>query len=332
MATLINQGESMNRYRTFFGVLLAVFLLAGCAGREALRAPVRDKQRAAAAVQPPAQAQPEAAAAAQEDHICLWKIAAPENTVYLLGSLHLLRPEDYPLDSRYGEAYRSAEKVVFETDLDALEAPEFLGSMLAQAMYSGGRTLKTELPAALYAELAEVFAGFNMSMDRLDMLRPWFLSMTLATLHMLRMGYDPTLGIDRYFYEQAKRDGKTLGALETPEYQVGLMASFSELDQEALLRESLLELEQLGSIITEIRAAWQSGDLEAIDLLNQSMKEFPVIHRKLIADRNRNWTDLIVQYLQGSEDCLVIVGAAHMPGDEGLISLLRARGYAVSRY
>ena len=148
----------MKRYRMFFGALLAVFLLAGGAGREAVRAPVRDTPPAPA--EAPAQARPEAAAAAQEDHICLWKIAAPENAVYLLGSLHLLAPEDYPLDKRYEDAYRSADTVVFETDLASLETSEFLSSMLAQAMYTGGRTLEEQRDFGRETSRPHAMAGF----------------------------------------------------------------------------------------------------------------------------------------------------------------------------
>lgn len=331
----------MGKYQGLFGVpavwlLSVLILLTGCAGQETVQEPIQEvaplesPAQAAPATPAPEQAAPPTAAA--RDTISLWKVTNAENTVYLMGSLHLLKPEDYPLDDRYQGAYDGADTVVFETDLAALETPEFMTSMLVQAVYTDGRMLKTELPDDLYAELAATLSGMNVAMDQLEMLRPWFLSLTLTTLHMLQMGYDPTLGIDQHFYERAKTDDKNLGALETPDYQVGLLASFGELDQEALLRETLQELTQLEGILEDIREAWRSGDLAALDLLNQSMRDFPALYKTLVTDRNRNWADRISSYLLEGEHCLVIVGAAHMPGDEGLLSLLRARGYEVSRY
>jgi uncharacterized protein YbaP (TraB family) len=317
--------ESMKNYRSLYAALLAVYLLAGCAGREAVRAPEREMPAPAEALAP-------AGAPAPENHVSLWKLAAPDHTIYLLGSLHLLTPEDYPLDERFEEAYERAGTVVFETDLDALESPAMLGSMLAKAMYGDGRTLEEALPADLYAALTERCTLLGLPMDQLQPFRPWFVSLMLSAQHILRMGYDPELGVDQHYYDRARRDGKILGGLETPGYHIELLASFSGLDQEALLRETLLELEDMDAIMEEVHAAWQYGDLEAIDLLNQSLREFPAIYEALIVERNRDWIDRIVQFGRDGGEVLVIVGAAHMPGDEGLIELLRARGYAVSQY
>lgn len=337
------QEASMNKRHRFAGVpaallLSVLILLAGCAGQETVQepgqaaVPFREpiQEEAPAPEQAPEQAAPPTTAA--RDAISLWTVSAGGNTVYLLGSLHLLTQEDYPLDERFDQAYERVETVVFETDLDAFESPEVLNLTRDRVMYDDGRTLDKTLPADLYAALAEHCGRIGLSVDQFKSFKPWFVSMTLTTLHIMLMGYNPALGVDQHFYDRAKTDGKTLGALEAPEYQIGLLTSFSDLDQEALLRETLLELEQLDAIMADIHAAWASGDLEAIDLLNQSMREFPTIYRTLFIDRNIAWVEKISSYLGHDEDVLVIVGAAHMAGIDGLIALLRIQGYEVGRY
>jgi uncharacterized protein YbaP (TraB family) len=337
------QEARMNKRHRFSGVpaallLSVLILLAGCAGQKTVQepgqaaAPAREpiQEKAPAETPAPEQATPPTAAA--RDTISLWKVSSGGNTVYLLGSLHLLTPEDYPLDERFEEAYERVDTVVFETDLDALESPDVLGLTRDRVMYDDGRTLDEVLPADLYAALAEHCGRIGLSVDQFKSFRPWFVSMTLTTLHIMLMGYNPYLGIDQHFYDQAKADGKDIGALEAPEYQIGLLTSFSELDQEALLRETLLELEQLDLNMAEIHAAWQTGDLEAMDLLNQSMREFPTIYKTLVTDRNTAWVERIAEYLEQDKDILVIVGAAHMAGSDGLIELLCTRELRVGRY
>lgn len=213
----------------------------------------------------------------------LWKIRAKNNIVYLLGSIHYLKPQNYPLDGAIEAAFGDAKKLVFEIDLESAE---------------GGQR------------------------ERL----------TVVGLKLQAMGFDPGQGIDRYFFRKAKKERKETHGFETLEYQLGLFDGLPERVQEALLLQSLGDAELTEAAVDAVVKAWASGDLKRLDaLLLQGMRDHPELYRALIVDRNLAWLPKIESYLAHHENYLVVVGAAHLAGRDGLIEMLKAKGYAVEQ-
>lgn len=270
--------------------------------------------------------------ASSGERTSLWKVSGGESTVYLLGSIHLLKAEDYPLDARIERTFDEAEVVVFEVDPDSLQAPSLQSYIMSNALFGEGETLSAALGDSLYAAASAQAESLGVDLGPMQMFRPWFVSITLALVEMQRMGFDPALGVEMHFDARAKEAGKTIRGLETGEYQLGLFVGLTADEQRNLLMHTLSQLSDIEKDLNAILAAWKAGDLgEVEETLNRSFKEFPGIYEKLVTQRNRNWVGRIDEFLRDGRTHIVIVGVGHMPGEEGLIALLEKKGLKVEQ-
>lgn len=264
----------------------------------------------------------------------LYRVDGPAGaTVYMLGSIHLLTEDAYPLAAPVEAAYADAERVFFEVNLDSLmaRAPEMVG----RALLRDGRTLRDALPADLYARVEQAAAGYaqtGVSMAMLDRLEPWMVSMTLSQLEWARAGLQAQNGIDMHFEGRAQKDGKPLGSLESVDFQLGLMDGFSPEMQVEMLRQTLDDLPGTAEMMGRMVEAWRAGDAAEMDaLMNGSMGGDPEMYDRMLTDRNAAWLPQIERLIGGGDDVLVVVGAAHLVGDRSVVAMLRRRGYRVEQ-
>jgi uncharacterized protein YbaP (TraB family) len=163
-------------------------------------------------------------------------------------------------------------------------------------------------------------------------MKPWMAALSVAGLELANAGYQPSAGLDMHFSRRARDDGKERRALETVEEQLGLFAGLSPEESTAFLRSTLDELETMVPLLDEVAASWRVGDVEPVEaLLGSEFAELPALRAKLVVDRNRAWLMHIEELLAGGRDTLVVVGALHLVGPEGLVALLRGRGYTVTQ-
>jgi uncharacterized protein YbaP (TraB family) len=262
----------------------------------------------------------------------LWKIRAKNNIVYLLGSIHYLKPQNYPLDGAIEAAFGDAKKLVFEIDLESAEGGQRERLMVVKGMYLDGTTLKDHVAPGTYALAEKQLKALGLDIQIFNRFEPWLTALTVVGLKLQAMGFDPGQGIDRYFFRKAKKERKETHGFETLEYQLGLFDGLPERVQEALLLQSLGDAELTEAAVDAVVKAWASGDLKTLDaLLLQGMRDHPELYRALIVDRNLAWLPKIESYLSQSENYLVVVGAAHLAGKDGLIEMLKAKGYAVEQ-
>ncbi|MSP37331.1 MAG: TraB/GumN family protein [Deltaproteobacteria bacterium] len=147
-----------------------------------------------------------------------------------------------------------------------------------------------------------------------------------------KLGYDPNLGVDRLLAERAKLAGKPVSGLESGEFQIELLDGLPADLQEMMLRQSFAEMEQFDKTVDTMVRAWRKGDVVAAEkLFLESMADYPALREKLLDQRNRNWLPQIENFLKLDEDVLVVVGAAHLVGKNGLIELLKGRGYKMEQ-
>lgn len=277
---------------------------------------------------PPAQAQQAPA------RNILYRVQGPAGaTVYMLGSIHLLTPDAYPLAQPVEAAYADAERVFFEVNLDSLQARGM--ELLPRALLGDGRTLRDEIPADLYTQVEQAvarYARMGVNMGVLDRLEPWMVAMMLSQLEWARVGLKAEHGVDMHFEGRAQRDGKPMGSLESVDFQMGLMDGFTAGQQVEFLRQTLEDLPRTGELMGGMVAAWRAGDADAIDaLMNSSFDQYPEISTRMLRDRNAAWVPQIEQLLRGTDDVLVVVGAAHLVGVESVVAMLRARGHTVDQ-
>ena len=262
----------------------------------------------------------------------LWKVTSRTNSVYLIGSIHFLKPGDYPLDPAYEKAYSASKRVQFEIDLNSVDERKIRQLTLDKGTYSGGQSLSRALSKQAYDQVKQKISKLGLGMEQVENLKPWFLGITIAVGELQRLGYDPNQGVDRYFAGKAARDGKETGGLETAEYQLNLFANMPDNVQEQLLLQTLGDLQETEAHFNEIREAWKKGDAKALEAyLLKSFTEYPAVQQSLIVERNRNWVPRIERLIGQKENVMVVVGAAHLVGRDGIIAVLKQKGYQVEQ-
>jgi len=274
---------------------------------------------------------PVTAYAGQEGRVFLWSIESEKNTVYLLGSVHALTKEAYPLDERMEKAYSGSACIMFEADMTGIALPETRMKMISAGTYSDGTTLKQHISKETYGILKHKVDAAGMSMEQFDTLKPWLCAVTLSGMELRRMGFDPALGIDSYFFTRARQDKKDLIFLESPDYQIDLIAGVLEDRPEDLLKQTIAELEVIETMSADMLSAWESGDAAKMEsIVSMSLKDYPRIHDTLFVQRNTDWTAQIEKLIGRDKNVLVIVGAGHLVGEKGVLNQLRKRGYTIS--
>lgn len=258
----------------------------------------------------------------------LWKVQGKSNAVYLLGSIHFLKSDFYPLPRPIEDAYKRSGVVMFEADFAEMAASQ--GKFLKAGMLPPNETLSQHVSAETYA-LVQSYLRENVgSATMLDQFRPWMASMTLLTIELMKLGYDPQQGVDRYFFNKAQGDKKRLDSFESVDFQLGLFQGLTKAEQDQMLSESVREAKDIKGEISEMVNAWKTGDAKALEkLIVQEMRDYPDVHKKLLLDRNGRWMAKLVEQLAGKEDVFVVVGAAHLVGAGGVVDLLQKKGYRV---
>jgi uncharacterized protein len=279
----------------------------------------------AAALPGPAQAR---------DRSLLWALEGEHNTVYLLGSIHVLRPADGGLTPAAESAYLDAERLLMEIDLDAPGLGDALS--LAQAMQSAallpeGQSLRGVLGAD-YERMAADARRHGVDLAPFDRFAPWFVATLLIQQSLQESGFDPRLGIDQQLAGRASEDRKPIDGLETPAEQFAIFARLTPAQQRAFLSATLAELDDAADDADALLDAWRRGDeAELARLLVEAQAQSPELYGPLTADRNRAWVDDLEALLDDREDYLVVVGALHLVGPQNVVELLRARGHRVER-
>jgi len=250
-------------------------------------------------------------------------------TVYLLGSVHLLTPEAGKLPPVVDSAFDHAKTIAFETSIDSVQmrAPE----MLTLARLAPGSSLRGVLSPAAATKTDSLLHLYGLSLDQVGMFKPWFVSILMTQLAVQKAGYQADYGVDMQLNARAKAANKPVIGLESVDFQLHLLDSFSPAAQERMLLEGKGPNESVAQL-NALKDAWVAGNAAALDsMLNRSTDTSPEMLKSMVVKRNQSWIPKIEEMLKGSSDALVVVGAAHLVGENGLVQLLRAKGYTVEQ-
>ncbi len=263
----------------------------------------------------------------------VWKLDADNGSFYLAGSCHVLRKSDYPLPEEFESAYDDADQVIFETDLDALVRPDIQFLLMSKGMYAGGETLEKKLSKKTYESLVKFCNDKAIPIALFQSFKPWLLTMTLMAMELEKNGISPRDGVDLYFSNKAKNDGKNTGGLEDIHKHIELVSSMEEDLDESVIESFLQELEELQVIMDGLIKSWRAGDESGIDkFISENMrKEYPELYKRLLADRNRDWIPHLEALMDSGKRTLVIVGVGHLVGEDSVINLLKSKGYKVRK-
>jgi uncharacterized protein YbaP (TraB family) len=261
-----------------------------------------------------------------------WSIKGQYNTVYLLGSVHVLKSDDHDLPAESLRAYAAAGSLVMELNLNDAAPEKVLAAGLSGEELPAGQTLASTLGPEAYAKLTAHLQPLGLDPQFFEQMQPWFVALTLEQLELARLGFDPDSGVEAQFTRRAQADHKPIIALETMDEQLGLFSHMSLDQQRRFLLYCLEDADDSAGEMNEIISAWHRGDTVKLErLLGEGMEKFPDLYRTLTTDRNRKWLPRIETMLHERQDYLIIVGALHLVGKDGVVALLERQGYKVQQ-
>ncbi len=265
----------------------------------------------------------------------VWVADGGENggRLFLCGTIHILREEDYPLAPGYEAAYMYSDKIVLELPPGTASGPELSRKMAQIGMYSADAALEANVSPEAWQKVKEWGKKRGLDPSSLNRYRPWFVSLIITATEYSVLGARPDLGVDTHFEKRAKEDGKPGEGLETAEFQIQLFASLSDQQQRELLDQTLAELSTVEVEYGKMIAAWKHGDLGKLqEMLFREAEKHPDLMNKFLIARNLMWIDRLEAMVKKGEKVMVLVGTGHLTGDSGLIELLRRRGCRVRHY
>jgi uncharacterized protein YbaP (TraB family) len=262
----------------------------------------------------------------------VWRASKQGRIVYLAGSVHLLSAQYYPLSPAFNAAFEASDLLVEEVEMGEMLAPESQLMMLTRGMLPSGQSLDKVVSPATYAAVTDRVTALGLPIGPLNLFKPWALALTLQALEWQKAGFNADLGLDKHFYEMARTAGKTTQGLETLEFQISRFNDMSMPLQERLLGETLKELETTETSVTKLADAWKAGDAEGVEtIVLKELKAEPEMYQRLLVERNRAWLPQVEALFKRPKPAFVVVGAAHLIGSDGLLAMLRSRGYTIEQ-
>lgn len=266
----------------------------------------------------------------------LYKLSSNGSTIYIMGSIHLAKPELYPLEEKITQAYNKSEFLVVEVDPSSQESIQAMQeTMISSGIYTRNKSLETELSKKTYNVLKGYANKTGISLEQIEKMKPWVVMLQVTITEMMRLGYMPELGIDKHFLDKAKSGNKTIIELETAQQQMALLSKDEKTFQDKLLLYTLESMSELEPMLDEMFKAWKQGDTKAFEKImtlplktDASLKD---VYADLITKRNHQMTEKIEGFIRSKKDCFVVVGSGHVVGREGIVALLRNRGYQLTQ-
>jgi len=265
----------------------------------------------------------------------VWSVAGQTNTVFLAGSIHLLREEDHPLPGLYEEVLSQSDVLVVEITDEAMMSPQAVGYLMQRAVCGPGKTSGDYVSEKTLGQFETYFMekGKPNPLSAEGRFRPWFIGMGLMQTELMAMGMSPAWGVETVLSREARERNMPVESLESVEFQVDLLADLAGDDEDGFLRQVLLDLEIVQEQSGKMVKFWKAGNARGLDeLLNQSFETYPEVKEQLLLKRNRSWFEAMEEdYLQRPGDVMILVGAGHLVGDGSLVALCREAGLEVER-
>ena len=263
----------------------------------------------------------------------LWTISKDGYVLYLGGTIHMLSKQDYPLPTEFNRAFQRSATVVFETNMEEAKTTAFGEQVTRLLTYPPGQSLKDNIKKQTYYQLQQFLATRNVPVEHFNQFKPGMVSLVLSVMELKRIGMDD-IGVDQYFYNKAKQANKTTLYLETVEQQLTFLSNMGKGKENEIIISTIKDLSQLEKAIKTIKQAWRTGNESKMAkvTLSEMIRDYPEIYQQLLVTRNNNWMPQIKNMLKTKPRELVLVGALHLVGKQGLLQQLRQAGYQVELF
>jgi len=262
----------------------------------------------------------------------VWRLEANGATVYLFGTIHLLKAGTPWLDPELERIFDASDALVVEAAVDTVDPAKLQERIRALGYYPPDDGLANHLDASTHGRIMTEAEKLGLPTQVLERMRPWLVGLTLTSTLASRKGFLPQFGAEAELLARARRKKKTVLPLETVEEQFEVFAGLSDAAQAALLVRGLDEIAEIEDLFEQMKTAWLGGDLAALDrLLKEGLEDNPELAEALLYARNRRWVPKIEALLEKPGTYFVAVGAAHLVGKDSVIDLLQQDGYRVAR-
>jgi uncharacterized protein YbaP (TraB family) len=259
----------------------------------------------------------------------LFRVRGPAGaTVYLLGSVHLLTPEAGKLPPEVDTAFAHAKTVILETSIDSLKMRALEIATLARL--PDGSNLRSVLSPSAAQRTDSLLKLYGLTLDQVAAFKPWFVDLLMTQLVLQKAGFQAAYGVDMQLNERAHAANKPVMGLESVDFQMHLFDSLSPRAQEQMLLVAEGPTETAARLAA-LKDAWLAGDAARLDSLSNAAPGSTEFNEAFVYRRNRSWIPKIEALINGTSDALVVVGAAHLIGRNGVVQLLRTKGYTVEQ-
>ncbi len=263
----------------------------------------------------------------------LWKIESNTATAYILGSIHVMKPESYPLNTKIETAFGKSGVLAVEADITNISQKD-MAALITTAIYSGDDSLDKHISKATLELVMKESRDLGINSGIFLKQKPWFIASSIEMFTLMRMGFDPNYGIDEHFLMEAAGKKKIM-EIESINAQLSLITGFSDGEQDALLYYTIKNVNKLEKMVGELVEAWNTGDTKTVDALilqdTENDSKLALINDKLITERNQVMVVKIEDMLKTRDSYFIVIGAGHLVGDKGVIELLRKKGYAIEQ-
>lgn len=262
----------------------------------------------------------------------MWKVSKGNDFIYLGGTVHLLPPSAFPLPEEFDVAYKAADTLVFEAKTPEPGDNQAQIRMMQAFSYADGKRLSKVLSPEVYAKLDAYFKTVGVPLANLDGFKPAFVMLTMLQIEMKKAQLNGE-GVDAHYMARAKKDNKTTQYLETLDEQIALLAGMGETNPDQFIQLQLEQVKDYKSYFNQLVAAWRAGDLASLKTLvvDETIKFDPKMYDDVFTKRNNNWQPKIERMFGNKERELVLVGAGHMAGPDGVLALLEKAGYKIEK-
>ncbi|MCK4707916.1 MAG: TraB/GumN family protein [Gammaproteobacteria bacterium] len=262
----------------------------------------------------------------------VWLVESGQNRLFLAGTIHVLRASDYPLPEAFEIAYKQSQVLAFETDIGEAASPAFQLQLMQAVTLGPEQTLQDFLSPQTYAKLETHFNANKLSIKQFARFKPSMVAMTLTLLELKKLGAGGH-GVDQNYFDKAQRDNKKAIALETLQQQIGFIANMGKGQEDLMIQQTLEDIDSLSIQFPSMVKSWRKGDIKQLEELfvKPIKEEFETLYQELLVQRNLNWLPQIFDYMKTPQTEMVLVGSAHLIGEDGLIKHLKQAGYQVTQ-
>ena len=262
----------------------------------------------------------------------VWLVESAQNQIFLAGTIHVLRASDHPLPTAFETAYGQSQILTFETDIGETKSPAFQQQVIQAVTLGQNQTLQDLLSPQTQKELNAYFLKNNINLEQFSRFKPSMIAMTLTLIELRKLGAG-SHGVDQYYFDKAIKDQKKILALESLQHQIDFLAHMGEGQEDLMIQQTLKDIDTLSSQFPLMISSWKKGDIKQLETLfvEPMQKEFDAVYQQLLVQRNAAWMPQIIKYLKTAEIEMVLVGAAHLVGSDGLITQLKQAGYKITQ-